>query len=133
MLGNVLYYALTKKWVMEEKTNREVAEMYLNGKRSKIPSFIKDSRHPAHQAMIRALHMAWTHDPNKRSSAKKIATFLEQELIAINGGKSDAPWRVSVRPLPSDYEFFVDPENKTSSFIGFTDNYRVFPGDIGYD
>ena len=126
MMGDVLYYVLTKKWVMEGWTNKEAVELLSESERSRIPPFIEKSKHPAHQAMIRALGMAWTQDPNERPPAREIAAYLEQELIAINGGKSDAPWRVSARPLPPNYDFSAElPMNAIRSFVGWYDNYKV--------
>jgi hypothetical protein len=124
MMGNVLYYILTKKWIMEGRAKKEAVKLILEGKRSQIPSFIRKSNDPAHQAMIHALGMAWTQDPDERPPAREIAAYLEQELIAINGGKSEAPWRISVRPLPPDRDFFEDPNNTIPGFIDWDENYR---------
>jgi len=125
MMGDVIYYALTKKWVMEGRTREEAVKLISEGKRSTFPTFIKKSKDPAHQAMIHALDMAWTQDPDERPPAREIAAYLEQQLIAINGGKSDAPWRVSARPLPPDYDFSAErPKNAIPGFIGWYDNYE---------
>jgi len=124
-MGDVMYYALTKKWIMEGRTNKEAVKLLAQGKRAEIPSFIKKSKHPAHKAMMHALSMAWTQDPNERPPAREVAAYLEKELIAMNDGESDAPWRVKARPLPPDYDFSAHrPKNAISSFVGWYDNYK---------
>jgi len=130
MLGDVLYYVLTNLWVMEGRTNEQVFKLYSKGTHSKIPKRFLESRHPAHRAMIKAVQMAWTFKPDDRPSAKEIADFIEQELVAVNGGSSDAPWRVEARPIPPDFDFGDDnPRGASSEFIGYTDNYRRYPDD----
>lgn len=80
--------------------------------------------------MIKAVQMAWTFKPDDRPSAKEIADFIEQELVAVNGGSSDAPWRVEARPIPPDFDFGDDnPRGASSQFIGYTDNYRRYSDD----
>jgi len=131
MMGDVLYYVLTKKWVMEGRTNKEAVKLLDQGKLSEIPSFIKNSKNREHQAMMHALGMAWTLDPDERPPAREIAAYLERELITMNGGKSDAPWRAKARPLPPDYDFSASrPKNAISSFISWHDNYKFnYPDD----
>ncbi|KAL7530750.1 hypothetical protein ACHAWF_003494 [Thalassiosira exigua] len=127
MLGDVMYYVLTKKWVMEGHTNKETLEWYKKGKHSTISTALLQSAHPAHKAMIKAVKMAWTFDPNLRPSARAISDVLEEALISINKGKSDAPWRVQVRQLPDNYwvdDVSLDTTLRGRGSIGYRDNYH---------
>ena len=105
MMGDILYYVLTKQWLFEGKLNVEAIDLLSAGKRSEIPPHILNSSDPADQAMLRAIEMAWVQDPTERPHAQEIATFLEEQLIKINGNVSDAPWRVTIPPLPPGYRF----------------------------
>lgn len=107
LMGNILYYILTKRWIFEERLNREAVNLVLKGLRSEIPDEILQSNNPADKAMIRGIEMAWVQDPNERPTARQIAMFLKEKLAKINGNKM-VDYRVSVAPLPPGYDFSTE-------------------------
>lgn len=106
MMGNVLFYVLTKKWCFEGLTDDEAEQLLLNGTHSEIPSDFLNSKHPADEAMVNAIEMAWTYNPDHRPPAKKIANMLERQLkTSATDVEGDGVWRVSLPPLPPDFRF----------------------------
>ena len=104
--GNVMYYVLTSKWIFEGVKNEEGIRLLRNGKRSPFPDHIKNSTDPADQAMMKAITMLWTHDPEERPRARTVSNFLIQELESIVGAlPSDRVVRVEVPPLPENWDF----------------------------
>jgi hypothetical protein len=96
---------LTKQWIFEGRLNREAITLVLKGKRSEYPPHLRNSTDPADQAMMKAIDMAWTQDPRKRPPANEIAEYMRKQLLEINGGRDDSPWRVAVPPLPPNYRY----------------------------
>ena len=105
IMGNIMYYMLTKKWLFEGITDRDAKKMIVAGETSKIPPEILNSTDPADKAMVKAIQMAWVHDPNQRPTARHISNFLRGQLEALHGGKKDELWRVSVPPLPPNHRY----------------------------
>merc|ERR1711933_96564 len=128
MLGNVIYYVLTNKWLFEYKTPEETKELLLKGKRSKIPSSFKKSSDTAIQAIIKAISMCWTQMPRLRPNARTVSNYLMgqyRELISKNSKyrglisddknssiinstsfiESNNVIKVNIPPLPEDFSF----------------------------
>jgi hypothetical protein len=104
MMGNILYYILTKKWIFEKRLNQEAVQSILDGHPTKIPGEILNSTNPATKAMIKGIEFAWVHKPSKRPPAKEIADFLKKQLTLITGNEA-LDYRVLVPPLPPDYDY----------------------------
>ena len=104
-MGNTLYYVLTKKWMFEGITREDAKEDIMRGKTPEIPSVFLQSTNKAIQAMVKAVQMAWVFNPHERPTAREIATFLLEELEALDaqGKDEDGVWRVSVPPLPANH------------------------------
>lgn len=119
MMGDVLYYILTKKWVFERSFNREAAQRILEGHPSEIPAEILNSTDLATKAMVKGIELAWIQDPKERATTKEIAKLLSQQLTMITGDET-LNYRVSIPPLPPGYDFsdkefqsnFRDPRKK---------------------
>ena len=101
-LGGMMYNVLTKQWMFEGISAKEAKVKILTGKRAPFPPEFANSADPSEQAMIKAIHMAWTYDPDDRPSAREIANYLKKH---IDLSKRDANCRVSVPPLPPNYRY----------------------------
>jgi len=108
VLGDILYYVLTKRWVFEGIPRDEAKLRMLAGIHSEIP--LEDNSDPADQAVLKAIEMAWTEDADKRPSAPEIAKMLYKELRGLGGEPNEqGVWPVSpIPPLPSDYNSIYD-------------------------
>lgn len=110
--GNVMYYILTNKWIFEGVGNKKSVELLRQGKRSPFPDNIKNSKDPAVQALMKGIKMLWTHNVEERPSARMVSDYLIEELEKITGSKeADGVVRVSVPPLPDDWDFEEDGES----------------------
>jgi len=101
-LGNMFYNVLTWKWVFQGITASEARINIMNGKLSVVPYQFTDSNDSSEQAMVKAIQMAWTYDPNYRPTARQIANYLKGHIDQTTG---DVFWRVSVPPLPPNYRY----------------------------
>ena len=101
VLGDVLYYILTKRWVFEGIARDKAKLLMLAGIHSEIP--LEHGSHAADRAMRKAIEMAWTEDAEERPSAREISDLLKAELEQIVGKAEGGMWRVSIPPLPADY------------------------------
>jgi len=102
VLGDILYYILTKQWVFEGIPSEEAKLRMLAGIHSDIS--VANSSNNADQVLMKAIEMAWTDDAEERPSAREIADMLRIELEALAGEPEVAGvWRVSIPPLPDDY------------------------------
>jgi len=115
MLGNVIYYVLTNKWLFEHKSPEETKILLLAGKRSEIPSTFRKSSDAANQAIIKAIKMCWIQRPQNRPSARTISNFLQKAYLQYEHEKSSNSStsfiasnnviKVNIPPLPKDFSF----------------------------
>lgn len=99
IMGNILYYVLTKKWLFEGIPTREARQSLINGKLSRIPFQFLNSTNSADRAMVMAIQMAWVYDPHNRPTAREIANFLKKHL------DNSTSWRVDIPPLPRTHRY----------------------------
>mmetsp|Transcript_18290 Transcript_18290/g.25777 ORF Transcript_18290/g.25777 Transcript_18290/m.25777 type:complete len:480 (+) Transcript_18290:140-1579(+) len=108
MMGNVMYYVLAKKWLFEipgYSAARAVRHLH-RGERSPFPDHILNSKDPADIAFMKGIEMSWTHEVEKRPSAREISDYLIAELEKIEGKKySGGAIRASIAPLPEGYRY----------------------------
>ena len=57
----------------------------INGERTEIPEYIRNSTDPSYVAMQKALDMCWTQSWKERPSAKSVNDYLMGELRKITG------------------------------------------------
>lgn len=105
MMGNVMYYVLTKKWLFEHVTTEEATKLMVQGSRSEFPEDILNSEDLAIQAVVKAINMCWTHDMEKRPAAREVSALLREALETILGTSDLGVVKVSIPPLPRDYRF----------------------------
>eukprot|EP00566_Odontella_aurita_P018632 CAMPEP_0113536478 /NCGR_PEP_ID=MMETSP0015_2-20120614/6279_1 /TAXON_ID=2838 /ORGANISM="Odontella" /LENGTH=328 /DNA_ID=CAMNT_0000435839 /DNA_START=548 /DNA_END=1534 /DNA_ORIENTATION=- /assembly_acc=CAM_ASM_000160 len=79
-LGNVLYVLLTGQDVFVGTKSGDVPKSVQRGSRPRIPSDIRDNADSVDSSLMIAIQMCQVQDPEKRSSAKKVADFLHAEL-----------------------------------------------------
>lgn len=101
LMGNVMYYIMTQKWIFEGVTTEETRKRLIDGNRS---DFGYIPTHPAEKAVEKAIRWSWTHTPKERPTAREVSSFLKGALKEVDGQEYDIV-RVSVPPLPSDYDF----------------------------
>eukprot|EP00978_Attheya_sp_CCMP212_P025725 scaffold83275_cov60-Attheya_sp.AAC.1 len=93
-LGNVLYYLMAKHepWKWLEPNGRPSVEDIANRKmRGELPFFptkLTNSNDIGVQSLFIAIQLCWTHDPEKRPSAHRIATSLSRVINAMEDGKT---------------------------------------------
>jgi len=105
MMGNVMYYILTKKWLFEGEKTEDATLRMLKGGRSKFPDQFLKSDDPSIQAVIKAIEMCWTHEAEKRPAAREVSNLLRVALETILGTKILGVVRVSIPPLPKEYRY----------------------------
>jgi hypothetical protein len=105
MMGNVMYYVLTKKWLFEGLTTEEATTRMAKGRRSKFPKDILASKDPADQAVVKAIAMCWTHEPENRPAAREVSDLLRVALETILGTTHLGVVKVSIPPLPKKYSY----------------------------
>lgn len=109
VVGNVMYYVLTKRWIFEDLLGSEGVKYLQEGKRSPFPKHLQNSKDPADIALMKGISMVWTHSVAKRPSSREVSNFLIFELEKITGEKVKEVVRVSVQPLPKDWDYSEDP------------------------
>jgi hypothetical protein len=87
-LGAALYIVLTKKWMWNKRPAYDFALLLIKGERPPFPKEMLTSDDNSIQAMMKAIHMCWKHDPKERSTAQEVARFLNEEFIRLVGAKS---------------------------------------------
>lgn len=102
LVGNMMYYILTRKWMFEGITTEEAIAKLRAGERSELGFQPTD---PADVAIVKAINWAWNQDPDKRPKAREISQFLKTALQKIEGKSQDYIVRVPILPLPKDYDF----------------------------
>jgi serine/threonine protein kinase len=102
LMGNMLYYILTSKRIFEGITREEAMLKLKTGKRSEIGFEPTD---PADNAIVDAMHWAWTQDPQERPKAREVSDFLRRTLRTLESREEDYDLRVTIPPLPADYDF----------------------------
>lgn len=102
VIFQMLYNTLTKKYVFEGITTAYARNKILKGRLARIPAAFEDSKEPSDQAMIQAIRMAWTFNPDDRPSARQITDYLRSHIADTT---DDSFWRVSVPRLPSNYRY----------------------------
>lgn len=105
MMGNVMYYVLTKKWLFEEFTTDEATAQMVKGHRSTFPKDILESHDIAIQAIVKAIKICWTHEVEERPTARMVSNILKNALETILGTTDLGIVRVSVPPLPKQYRY----------------------------
>lgn len=104
--GNIIYYILTNQWVFEGVKNTESIKRLVQGFRSPFPDHILNSINPADQAIMKGIRDLWTHDVEKRPSARTVSNFFIKELEKITESRpADGVARVSIPPLPDDWDY----------------------------
>jgi len=89
-LGNSLYVILTKMWVFEgKKKSYKAKEKIKAGVRPTIPTSIKESRHPADAAILKAIERSWVDPPAERASAQEIVDILKDAMNEMEALQTD--------------------------------------------
>lgn len=102
LMGNVMYYILTQRWVFQGVAKNETVHQLVAGNRSEFYNF---SQHPAEGAVEKAIRWSWTHNPHKRPTARQVSNFLKNALME-HGQEHNTVVRVpNISPLPPDYDF----------------------------
>ena len=84
-LGSIIYHILTGKKVWKSQFRKRDAEKaMIRGELPVIEDTISNSSDPVDQALLKAFYMCYTHDPQKRPSAKEVATFLQERWAELN-------------------------------------------------
>lgn len=77
----MFYVLLTKLYPFKDIDESEDAQKkIMNEKRPHIGHKLRESDDPFTQALIKAIHMCWVHDPVERASSRKVQQFLQSEL-----------------------------------------------------
>lgn len=85
MMGNVMYYVLTNRYIYEEALPRaEYTRRLRRGERSPFPHNIGASTDPSMLALKQAIHLCWEHEPNKRPSAREVTSYLASKLSRLD-------------------------------------------------
>jgi hypothetical protein len=104
MLGNVLYYVHTNKWIFEGVSSIEASHRIRQGVASPIPDDLMNSSNGAVKALFRAILKCWTRDPRSRPRAKEISNFLAERL-KLEGVDVSSPVKVSIPSLPPGHRY----------------------------
>ena len=105
MMGNIMFYVLTKLWMWEGITTKEAQKRTEQGERPEIPQSILTSDDPAIKAMVKAVKDCWIPDPKQRPRSRQISDFLREELRKIEGVEELGIVRVSIPPLPKNHRY----------------------------
>jgi len=81
--GNVIYYLLTETKPFDDIDQKEAKKLVIKGGRPHLPGRFREPTHPVDIALLRAMNLCWTHDPEERPSAKLVADFLGEQLKKI--------------------------------------------------
>eukprot|EP00587_Corethron_hystrix_P009303 CAMPEP_0113309574 /NCGR_PEP_ID=MMETSP0010_2-20120614/7561_1 /TAXON_ID=216773 ORGANISM="Corethron hystrix, Strain 308" /NCGR_SAMPLE_ID=MMETSP0010_2 /ASSEMBLY_ACC=CAM_ASM_000155 /LENGTH=371 /DNA_ID=CAMNT_0000164849 /DNA_START=329 /DNA_END=1444 /DNA_ORIENTATION=- /assembly_acc=CAM_ASM_000155 len=88
-MGNIFYGALTTRtpwnWLDGRPSEEQRIERILKGERPNIPSKLSKSNKPEYKALLQAIDMCFTFDPNKRPSSREVADFLTAKVKEIEG------------------------------------------------
>lgn len=76
MLGNTLYYILTKKQPLYRVRMDSLVVKLPAGVTSKIPETLTNSTDPAVVVLLDVIHQCWKLDPNERPTAREVADQL---------------------------------------------------------
>lgn len=79
-MGNVFYALLTDLWPFEKEVTKKAQGDVKRGIRPPIQLALKESKDPAHKALLAAMQMCWKQDPAQRATAKEVKDYLEVEL-----------------------------------------------------
>jgi len=85
-LGNVLYFLLVRKEVWDGYNFKRVYEKVKKGHRPKIPDEIYNNKGVFERYMIRAIEIAWIHNPEMRPGALQVADIIKEGIEIIAGG-----------------------------------------------
>jgi len=84
-LGSIIYHALTGKQVWKDQYKKRDAEKaMIRGELPLIDDVIVNSSDPVDQALLKAFYMCYTYDPQKRPSAKEVASYLEERWLELS-------------------------------------------------
>jgi len=82
-MGNIFYGLLTGKTPFYTHSEKTALALIMKGTRPPIPDKIRDSTHQEDVALLTAMKMSHIHDPKKRTSAREVADYLEQQVEQI--------------------------------------------------
>ena len=105
MMGNVMYYVLTNRWLFEGFSNSVAKQKIMNGERSAIPTSIQQSKDRAIQILLKAIEMCWVHDYKQRPTAQEVASFIGEGLKEIEGHLDDNVVRLQMPSLPKNHRY----------------------------
>ena len=83
-LGSILYHLLTGNKVWGQTKKNRAQEAVALGKLPEIDQTILNSADPVDKILKQALDMCYVYDANKRSTAREVASFLQQGLEALS-------------------------------------------------
>jgi hypothetical protein len=107
MVGDVLYYLHTNRWVFEGLSNQEAATILARGDTSPIPVPLLTSLDPVVMTLSRAIEMCWTYEYEHRPSARDVSNFVKEQL-KLQGVDVDtvpAAIQVTIPPLPKNHRY----------------------------
>jgi len=81
--GNILYKILTGLNPFEELSEKMAKRAVKEGKRPEISQHFRNSDDIATKVLIKAIEMAWTHDPEERPAAADIVRVIKRTLDTI--------------------------------------------------
>ena len=83
-LGNIFYALIMKEYPFEHDAGKKKAQqLIMEGKRPPISDRYTNSSDPFTQALIKAINMCWTHQPEQRASARDVEQYLDAELTRL--------------------------------------------------
>lgn len=105
MMGNIMYYVLTTRWLFEGDAQDVAVNKIANHKRSSVPMKYRFSRDYAIRAILGAIEDCWGQNPRRRPTSRKISDDLKRQLGRIEKVNDLGVVRVSVPPLPADFRY----------------------------
>lgn len=89
-MGNVFYTLLTLEWPFAEYSEDRAQRHVARGDRPALSDELFNSTDPSDVAFVRAMEMCYEQLPEKRASAREVATFLDGALEAIHAAEKAA-------------------------------------------
>lgn len=80
-----MVHTLTGKKVWKSQFRKKDAEkVIIRGEVPAIDDSISNSSDPVDLALLKAFYMCYTHDPQRRPSAKEVSAFLQERWVEMN-------------------------------------------------
>jgi hypothetical protein len=79
----VFFVLLTNTWPFDGVQEKDARRMIREGQRPPIKNELRESKDPAHKALLQAMNMTWKQNPGERATAKEVADYFEVELKKI--------------------------------------------------